>query len=433
MTALRLGVLVAICSGCPATPDPVCSAVTRGQDQFLIPGVPAQILIGVSEQCRNPGNTRIHVADKVTAEVFNPLGEAVAFTVSPPERSSGNAIFENTAVVSFTPDRPGSWQVRASFEPSIGNPSLTIEAIEWRGDAGWREVPVNALPEYCEHYAITDLGTVVCSGSVNFGAPTLFTSRDQQFSGIGFTVEHNAVWRLNDVNVPMTLQRLVDDGGLLQMTHEFTDVGSSLFGPFAELVADQGDVWVAPDSRGGLARAHPESDGGLSFVRYALPFFRARAIASSAEGIHAIGTTNTGAVAIASVLPDGGQLRFPMGFVQFAGSEPGRLWIWGPQQLTAVRVTGESLIQTSITLPTGFDFGRGVQRLSPSTPLVPLSAVIPAQPLLKPDRAVARFDGTSIWLENYDEGPGYWPTVSADSRHAFARSKDGATLKVFDR
>jgi hypothetical protein len=418
-------------------------------DRFLIAGEQADVLIGLSEACRNPGYQKLHVADAVTAEVRNPEGEPVPSMVTGPVRNETNsrlptfAGFETVATVSFTPDRPGRWRISAVFEPSIGSPSLSVEVVEAHVDAGFRVVAMGAMPADCIHYAVTDLGAVVCTPELRSTTRALFTSRGTQYDGSSFSVDRNAVWRLLLSTVssrqPGTIERYVDDGAALQRTHQLTEIigNGTDSGGAGVIAASQGDVWLAPDSTGGLLRAHPEPDGGFTLARMPLSKLMPNGISVGVDGVHVWGTStaaeSSGAMAIVSALFDGGTRRVQLGSEQIAGFEGDTFYTWRQQEFGVGRLTAGSVPRAFVFVPKPFNEPPRPSQLSPVIPVVPMSEAIFGGLLLKPAAVIPRFDGAQIWLENYDAGTDYWPVSSADSQHAFARSRDGLTVKVFDR
>ena len=109
-------------------------------------------------------------------------------------------------------------------------------------------------------------------------------------------------------------------------------------------------------------------------------------------------------------------------------------WIFGPPTIIAMSLEGPSTL-------TAVDLGSGAIRLvsmqiaqSMQRPAGPLSPASPVFPLgTGATTGVLVAGPTAIGYEIYDPGPDYAPVTSATRSHAFARSADGKTVKVFSR
>jgi hypothetical protein len=433
---------IALCVGCPPPAPPFCQVTERRFDRFLVPGEPVKLTVGFDEGCAHFGpepTTTIHVADQVMVEVRNPDDEAVAFTVTAPMRTPGNFSFANTAEITFTPDRPGSYRVNAIFEPAIGRSQQVIEAVTPRPDAGVRVIPVT-LPSDCQQYAVTDLGTVLCAYGVMNNSrideqSTLATHRGQSLEAVAVAMDQNVVWRLTTEG---TLERLVDNGTSLEATHSRArmQVANS-----HAMAAGDGALWLAsgqadqhPFFKAYLVAVRPAPDGGLDVEDKGLTEFVPGAVTVDEKAARIYGFTNTGnAPLVISFFPDGGSSRFPV-TGNLAGPEGDTFWfITNFVNLTAVRQAGDAVLRSSVSLPKGIINLNSQRVLSPSTVIVPTAEPFRGGLAVNPPFAVPRFDGTSIVLETYDTGREYQSVSSATSRHAFARSIDGKSIKIFSR
>jgi hypothetical protein len=444
MRATHFGLLavIALCAGCPPPAPPFCQVSERRFDRFLVPGEPVKLTVGFDESCAHFGpepTAPFHVADQVTVEVRNPDDEAVAFTVTDPVRAPGNGFFSNTAVISFTPDRPGSYRVNAVFEPSIGRSQQVIEAVTPRGDAGVRIIPVT-LPYSCEQYAVTDLGTVLCTHALlNNGSIdpeiTVDTHRGQRFKALRLAVDGNAVWRLT---VGGTLERLLDNGTSLELTHSRGGMEVA----FSHAIgAGNGELWLASgqaDQQANffnayLIAARPAPDGGLEVEKKGLTEFIPGALSVDETAARLYARLNAGGSVLISYFPDGGSSRFPV-TGDYVGADGETLWfLAGFETLTAMRQIGNALLRASVSLPNGVIDRNFRSVLSPATVVVSTAQLATSgQPANSP-RVVPHFNGTSIMLHSYDTGREYQPVSSATDRHAFARSIDGKSVKIFDR
>jgi hypothetical protein len=428
-THLKLLSLLALCSSCAQPPPQVCNATERRFERYVRPGEPVALTVGFDVQCQSGPVplTPSLVADEVTAEVWNPDDQAVPFTVTKPVRSPGDFFFDNTAVLTFTPERPGKYRVNATFEPGIGRSQQVIEVVSLKTDAGERTIPVT-LPENCVQYAITDLGTVLCTHSLrNTGRAddevALDTHRGQRFSGIQYAVDQNVVWRLAGDEVG-TLERLVDNGLSLESTHRRPGVRVEFWHPMA---AGNGALWLASGNLLGLTESfliavRPAPDGGLDIDQKLLTNFVPGGVTANATATRIFGGTKTGERAVLSYFPDGGSARVTASG-EFAGADSESLWFSTTSgTLMALQQVGNAQLRGSLTLPAGASGVRLGGILSPATPIVSGPLVV-----------VPRFDGTSIALENYEPGVGFHAVSSATGRHAFARSLDGKSVKIFDR
>jgi hypothetical protein len=427
--------------------EPSCVLTTRRFEHFLAPGEPANVTVSLSEACFDGTSKRVHIADAVTAEVFNPAGEKVPSTVSGLSWSKGRAFLDNTATVSFTPDQPGTWLIQAKFEPSIGNATLSIEALNARSDAGVRVVAVGLLPADCQQYGLTRSGVALCTRAPAADPQVLYASGGQEFAATGFAVDENSVWMLPEtayggVTVVGTarVSRWEEVGGAFERTHLFSNgvrSGSSM-------VATRGDLWVgAGSTTAPLLNLRLEPDGGAARAELGpLPWtVTALVVPVAGDAVNAFGFPPTERdfvprASIATLRRDAGFQTFFLGFEQLAGVEDGAFWSWSVQdETTALSVSqpiGERLVRATLPLPKGF-IPLGPAVLNPSFPLVPLSSEFSGDLRVIGEAAVPRFDGTKIWLDVFDPGPDYFPVTSASPTHVFARSRDGKTLKVFER
>lgn len=386
-------------------------------------GEPARVVVGVAESCLNPRAERLHVADHVEVEVWDPEDRPVTFQASAPMRSEGTSSFENTVAISFTPDREGRWRVNAKFEPNIGQPQTVFEAVPLRADAGMRIVAVDKTVK-CQQYAVTGRGTLLCASN-----QAIVTERGEHFEGSAFAIDQNVVWRLTAGSSP-ALERRVDDGTSLKLTHTRPiELGTAF------LQAGRGEVYLYADdfAGGGLRRASPAADGGLTLEELE-GVGQVRGMTVRADDALLIGWTDAGQPSVTALLADGGSQAFGQPFLQAAGGDDSVLWATNfSQELLAFQLKGTTLRRAVATLPIGVPPPMHML-MTPWSPVFPASVAFDGMGLpLFPRMLLPWFDGYDIRLESFEPGVGYAQVVSATKTHAFAPSGDGKTVKIFDR
>jgi hypothetical protein len=418
--------------GCPPPPQPpVCVVSELPFDQLLFPGQVANVSVGLVGSCRELISGNVHVADEVKFEVFDPDDQPVAFTASAPERRGDSSSFTNTAVVTFTPQRAGPYRVTAAFEPGIGRTQQTIEAITWRGDAGFRVLPAESLPRACIQYGVTAQGTILCTLE-RYPAIDVVTDRGQTLVGDSFALDEDVLWRgtIRDAGI----DRLVDDGGMFELTHRVANMVPG------NMEARDGGLWLAArlGSQGLdtiVRHLQPEPDGGMTIeVKASVPNFYTDGMAVAED---LIVLCNSGvAPSGASIVPIKGVQRFSLPLGQFTGADEGTLWIAGNNNdIFAVQLTPALPVLGPLRVPRIVPGKLPNQALSPWSPIVRSSTVgdggAPTTP--PPHSALPRIDGTRLTFEVFDAGSEYFQVRNATRKHAFARSVDGKWLKIFDR
>jgi hypothetical protein len=273
----------------------------------------------------------------------------------------------------------------------------------------------------------------------------------QRLTGARFAIDGDAVWL--QTGPPAQVERQVaNDAGLWEASHRYVlppDLERSL------LAAGHGHAYlfVASSATGqDIVRLTPEPDGGVAVAR--VPFGAGRAMLALAPGptweLPAIGAVagptgvlvlshaSTGVQSVAAVGTDGGIQATSAGGIDNLpiGHDDGTLWLGrvvfdatlrGVGTVTAIRTVGDALVSQSIGA-LGPTMGFQAAGLAPQTPLVRVFAEGDeswiALPVLGSDE---------LGIESFVVGPGYEEISSATRRHAFARSKDRKTLKIFDR
>lgn len=415
-------------AACTAGVEPHCTVRQTAGDGLVDLGKPAMVRAGLAVGCFLPdGRPADRPSPKqidVTVEVFDPDNLPVAATATAPERSSGATAFDVTTDVQFTPDKPGAWTVIARFEPNIGRSQQLIRTLEVRTDAGVRIFPT-ALPIACESYALTASGTPVCL--VRNGAVRTLAVGDQRFEGEFFAVDGDALW----IEGPSGIQRLEpNDAGAYAVTHRSERIGSFF-------TAGNGAGYLIEGFSGFATRLDPLNDGGLARSSLDIGMgARAQAVAAGADRVTVFGISQQdtrfvvaflagGDREVIQVLHDGEQGN-PV------ASGDGVIWLSRPAQQSFHRTlvafdasAGPLRTQTLEVVSSG---GTPEQRLSPQVPVVriPTGGTDTRTVVPKPGPL-------ELGFEVFDVGPGFGDIVSATRAHAFARSTDGAALKVIDR
>jgi hypothetical protein len=330
--------------------------------------------------------------------------------------------------------------VNAKFEPGIGEPHTNFTVIPTPGDAGVRIAPVN-FPAACWQYAVTALGTVLCASQ-----DELVTQRDEHIPGKFFAINGNVVWSVTAGPSP-GIERRVDDGTSFKMTHRIERPLPAV----AFLQAGLEDAYLLPevppsfmpgDAFPALLRVRSSPDGGLLTEKLAAASeAEVRGMTVRTDDVLLLGVTSAGQPRVTSLLADGGFRQFPSPFGGGMGGDDAVLWgrddLQMPHraQLLALRPSGSQLTRAELTLPSSVGI-LPLSRLaiSPWSPLFPMSPEfdLTGRPL-NPRVVLPWFDGSNIRLEYFDPGPDYAQVVSATRTHAFARSLDGKTVKVFSR
>jgi hypothetical protein len=201
---LRLGFsLVALLglSGCPE-PPPVCAiapAIPQPNNQpgILLTGQQVQlsILPNSTVACFDVQEPRV---TSVTAEIEGPDGKPV-----PNQIQLGRP--GEPAILSLTPERPGSHHVLVAFAEEGGLHQFDLHVAQDRS----AEAPSHYLPRACISLERTLQGAWVCDTDVLRGETTV-----RSFPGASLSVAGDVIWAVDGSNV----HRYVDTGSALMHT-----------------------------------------------------------------------------------------------------------------------------------------------------------------------------------------------------------------------
>ncbi len=229
-----LPIALLLFAACPEPGDPQCSVRQTSTDVRTPVGQPISVTATLSVSCFVPNvqivERPLKVVETVEVEVLDPDNEKVAASVTEPRRSGGNTVFDVSANVAFTPDRPGPWTVIVRFEPNIGRAQQLVRTLDVRTDAGVREIPI-ALPANCQAWGLTASGTPVCTLALATGDTQLAVG-GQRFTGSAFAIEGDAIWALGLDRVELTpsVDRLEPDAGVYVATAHRSFPGWSVMG-----------------------------------------------------------------------------------------------------------------------------------------------------------------------------------------------------------
>ena len=419
--ALQLS-LLALAAGCNCSdnpPPPRCLVTNRGVDALLIAGERSTVSFGLNIDCGSPElNASAPKADQVTVEVLDPANKAVLHLSLTPRQVDSALVL---ADLTFTPGQPGPWHLSATFEPSIGRVQLDVEVAEMHHDAGFRVVAWNG-PADCEQYDLTEAGTVLCLQAVADPDSEKIVTASQTLSASGYALDHNALWRwiAGDAGVVV---RMIDDGGMFQTTHTF-NVGSAVWGGLA---AEGGSGWLLEleNKQGPFSLFHlrPSPDGGTPSDRTEVTGGRTFGIVKSQVGVaaHADGRVIQTDSSLILERPDGGSEEPAADGTSLLGADSQGLWILHQSNLVLIAPGAAGLDRATLALPGSLAM---IRRHNP---------VVGAFPPVLARGMTPRPDGTRLALEAWDVGSLFEPVSSATRSHAFARSIDGKSLKIFDR
>jgi hypothetical protein len=427
-----LALLLTSSCSCGAPPVPIdnspCRIATRPFTEFLVPGMPARVRLRLSVSC--PDGTLGPKLDDFTSEVLDPDNKAVAHSAEKDTSGEFNSV---GVVLSFTPDRPGTWHLSATLNPGVGIAQGSIEVVEWRGDAGvqlfdWPNHPV------CDAVDLTGKGSAVCLRNTGDS----FLSRefewvvhrpggvDESHFAASMVVIDDVVWSLRG----NTLERRVDDGVTVGLTHSTALATLNTSERPPALAAWREHAWVLDG--GQLLHVETVSDGGLAidsrqvFAPEASNVFGPAGLAVGPDRLLLVGGEPGFQAVISGGTFDGGFRHATQGLIHL-GSDPETIWLNSGEVLIAVAPRAGGFEQQTLILPEGSAFGfasvatRGRARVVPMFAAVAVPSVVP------------RLDPGRIALELYDAGPEFQPVGFATRRHAFAWSLDGGRLKAFDR
>ncbi len=419
-----------------------CRVADRRFDRLLVPGREAQLRLGLTEACYNPSRAALDLPTSVSVDVVDPEGQPSPHFTSQPFQVGSPAEFENLVEVVFTPTRPGTYRIRAQFEPGIGATDQLIEAVEERFDAGFRDV-LWIPPSACRSFQVMSTGTVACTGGfsrfMDFG-----TSDGVHMKAQAFAYNEEALWRLVAVSGGSSIvERLVSDGGFY-VTHSFADTSSTT----GALAADGRSVWllgglVAP--RVGTVAARrltPLDDGGLLVDTIRMAGSAVNGIVAGPGGSLAVVTNTSGMRLDALSIEHGIQLLRDSKIVTLVGISSATVWLlMEPEGMALAGLFGG--LSNDLLAVTRVGDGTETRRLmlayrAPGD----LNGILAGVPLIfmsqavgptAPDIAVPRLDASGIRLERYFPGEGFGPVYAASTDHVFSLSLDGGTLRVIDR
>jgi hypothetical protein len=204
MRRLALAVFLLLgLTGCPDNGPEDCilpppPSLQQEQPGIVLVGRQARLTIRASNSlgCDSP------FPSSVTAEIEGPDGALVANQIE-------LAQFSASAVLQFTPERPGPYHVLVAFSPEGGIQQFDLNAALDRS----AEAPSHTLSKTCENVERTLQGAWVCDTSVLRGS-TLLGS----FEGSRLAVAGDVVWVVDRLNV----HRYVDTGTAFERTGSFT-------------------------------------------------------------------------------------------------------------------------------------------------------------------------------------------------------------------
>jgi hypothetical protein len=191
-------------TGCPDNASDVCiprpPSIQEEQPGVVLVGRQIRLTVHVSSSSGCPVSTPR--ADSVTAEIEGPDGAPVANQIElGPSRS--------TAVLPFTPERPGPHHILVAFSPEGGLHQFDLIAALDRS----AEAPSEALSKACQNVERTLQGAWVCDTSVLRGSTVLGS-----FDGAWLAVAGDVVWVVDRLKV----HRYVDTGTTFELTGSFT-------------------------------------------------------------------------------------------------------------------------------------------------------------------------------------------------------------------
>jgi hypothetical protein len=417
---------VAACTA-PMQPPPLstqCTSQTAPLETNVLAGQMSTVKVGLTYQC---GFDPTH-ATGVTISVAGPDGGAVDHS-----ESDFQADWNDSVEVTFLPAQPGTYRISANFTGTAST-EVDVAAVVLRSDAP--RVVTWSPTTQCGQLDVTDQGTVVCLRQGNFGRIDLVTLRGDALSAIAFALNHDVLWRLSrGDDAGMVLDRMIDDGTTFQVTH--TASRPALKWP----LAPQGTDVVLFD--GALVRAHPESDGGLSLDRIAIPV-SPDALATGADGGVLVWSDPSKSRPVLVQVP-GAMAVFgaPMSNNVLQGVASDAIFVetetFAQQpvidtrfRLTAIRSTA----QASAPFPQDAWVKSGDLQMGPYPPIVAMTGYsyvgLPPMPPVG-RQTLPVFDGAVVTFETFDVGAGYDEVTHVTASHAFALASDGTSLKIFDR
>lgn len=410
--------------GCACSPVAVgpnrCRAQELTFERLLRIGEPVDAIIGVQEICDDIPPTGFHTATRVDVEVVSPSGTQHPFVASAPHRSDGGfRSFENYVEVTFTPDRPGTWELRANFEPSIGQTRRFLLALPGFSDAGYRDVDAGMLGE-CTQYDITPQGTVFCSFNANNKPTTsITTQRGQTIEGRRLAFGGGALWRLTTDG--LHVDRFVDDGTQFRATHS----GAVVLEKDTLAAANGEGAWLfttAPDAStpSRLIHLEPEPDGGVTSAIQSTMHFDAVALSPQPDQVQVMGYTGPAGAALMTFGPDGGTRLTTLAadLIYLVGVNDQTIWL-----------SGMGVIANT-THPARFPASGLIASFSSGDTFWPYPTMVSAQ--YRPELALApREDDAGLSLEVF-ENTATRRVVTVTRAHVFAQSSDG-TLRIYDR
>lgn len=427
MRALPIAFLLLL--ACNPPQPPTCSTTPFAPAALLLTDEPATVRVALQTVCfdqmgRTFGDPK--PATDVKVEVFDPDNHAVPFTTNGVQTGPSDAGFvaSDTFVdVTFTPTIDGPYSVSGQFEPSKGRVQAIFNPVRKRTDGGVRVLPTT-LPTDCTQYGL--LGDdLVCVHPGTTGFVEL-AAGGAAFPGEQFLVGDDALWVVSGPDGARKIDRLGRDAGTFVKTHGMTTSAGSL------MIAPDGDGGLWTIEVGLMRRLAPVADGTLEVALQRgssnVPF----AIAGTPDRMIALTRSSFQAVEIVSFQRDGGfSTQAANRQVDFAWSDTSQLWLSSNQNFGAPPPVDLSVVDapgtaTRVAVLGTVNLMSLPGTLSPACPVI-ADGIGPGRPL------VPLNDVGGPRFETFDPGPGYFPVTSANARHAFARSKDGKTVKVFDR
>lgn len=205
---------------------------------------------------------------RVVASVIAPSNtpfEDVRVDFAPYDPSNGSS----SAKVTFTPSMAGTWQVIATFEPSLGRVQLPVEVAQNRSKTPRTSIELPFSPNECVGQPWrTTAGTVLCSrqGIVEVAPHGVFDERSS-FRGAVLSVLGNTVWS----STQEVLTRRIDTGERLEVVAQIDRF--STFGPsysdeteVAEYDTGSASVNRLVFADGGLTQQNVSSSSSVSQV-----------------------------------------------------------------------------------------------------------------------------------------------------------------------
>lgn len=418
-------------AACAAPPGPLvgdagapCNAAAENGGGAIGVGSPSEVELALNIGCDVAA--QLVLPDEVRVDVIGPDERPVVFSALPPQvRDAGARVPFVSTKVTFTPEQPGPYSVRARFEPGVGIVQHAYVAVPVRTDAGFRLVDVEGFPEDCTRFGVLASGIPVCVTGHDLGTLVLPTRR---LVGVAFALDGDTVWAAGfEPNQPeLRILKIGADGTVLARS-------APIDHREARLVARNGVAFG-----GGFQ----PTDALLRFVAEPAATVAVQAVVPRGQFIVGLAATDAGVIAtsidsagkpqVIVVSGDGGVFVAPLPLAAGRqGSDEG--YIWADDAVVPVSPPGAHTLAVVEVGSAGPRIRRFNATGSGATPYPLLAPHAPIGFFRHGVSAVLRVDGAELGWELFDPGPGFGPIVAATRRHAFARSLDGKTLKILDR